>query len=149
MYLSKANDNIRKPLQSGELCVEMTKFVVEDDLCLPGEGDLPPLQTKWNAHTSHQTKEVFLLYLNKVIFCDLYTMIKVNKTILFALSDPLCQPLVCICVMMSSVCPWTQNSCVPLPVTSQSEESYDSKKLFHTGVIHYNISLRGGSRKQN
>ncbi len=37
---------------------------------------------------STQTKVVFFLYLNKVIFCDFYIMLKVNKTTIFAQSDP-------------------------------------------------------------
>ncbi len=38
---------IIKPPQSGELCQEITEFVVEGDhLSPPGSGDLPPPQTK-------------------------------------------------------------------------------------------------------
>ncbi len=49
LYVTTAppGDNIIKPTQSGELCEEITEFVVEgDNLSLQGEGDLPPPQTK-------------------------------------------------------------------------------------------------------
>ncbi len=40
-------DNIIKPPEYGELCEEITEFVVvEDHLSPQGECDLPPLQTK-------------------------------------------------------------------------------------------------------
>ncbi len=42
---------IIKPPESGELCQEITEFVVaEDHLSPQGKGDLPPPQTKLLSH---------------------------------------------------------------------------------------------------
>ncbi len=48
---------ITKPPESGELFVEITKFVVAEDL--------PPPQTKYSPHTAHQMMVVLFLYLTK------------------------------------------------------------------------------------
>ncbi len=61
-------NNITKPPDYGELCQEITEFVVvEDHLSQQAEGDLPPPQTKYSPHTAHQTKVVLFLYLTKLV----------------------------------------------------------------------------------
>ncbi len=66
LMINQSSDIIIKPPKSGELCEEITEFVVvEDHMSLQGEGDLPPPQTKWSPHTEHQTKVVLFLYLVK------------------------------------------------------------------------------------
>ncbi len=43
----RTSNNIIKPPQSGDLCEDITEFVVEEDhLSLQGKGDLLPPQTK-------------------------------------------------------------------------------------------------------
>ncbi len=64
-FVSNQGNIIRKPPQSGERCVEIS---VISTYSTSDEGG-------------------FLLYLNKVIFCHLYTILKVNKTMIFAKSD--------------------------------------------------------------
>ncbi len=59
-------NTITKPPESGELCEEITEFVVAEDHLSPQcEGDLPLPQMKWSPHTAHQTKVVLFLNLTK------------------------------------------------------------------------------------